>query len=136
MTADGVLHEVDTIIYATGFRITNNPMAEKIHGADGRSLREHWAHTGMQAYCGTTIPGFPNYFMLAGPNTGIGHTSLVVMIEAQLAHVVGAFRALRAQGASVVDVRAGHAGTLERGGAAQSGAHGLERRRLLELVSR
>ncbi len=106
VTADGVLHEVDTIIYGTGFRTTNNPMAEKIHGADGRSLKEHWAHTGMQAYCGTTIPGFPNYFMLAGPNTGIGHTSLLVMIEAQVAHVVGAFRALRAQGASVVDVRA------------------------------
>ncbi len=105
VTADGVLHEADTIIYGTGFRITNNPMAEKIHGADGRSLGEHWAGTGMQAYCGTTIPGFPNYFMLAGPNTGIGHTSLVVMIEAQLAHVVGAFRALRAQGARVIDVR-------------------------------
>lgn len=105
VTADGVLHEVDTIIYGTGFRITSNPMAEKVHGADGRSLREHWADTGMQAFCGTTIPGFPNYFMLAGPNTGIGHTSLVVMIEAQLAHVVGALRALRAQGASVIDVR-------------------------------
>ncbi len=106
LTADGVLHEVDTIIYGTGFRITNNPMAERIRGADGRSLREHWADTGMQAYCGTTIPGFPNYFMLAGPNTGIGHTSLVVMIEAQLAHVVAALRALQAQGASVIDVRA------------------------------
>jgi cation diffusion facilitator CzcD-associated flavoprotein CzcO len=105
VTADGVLHEVDTIIYGTGFRITDNPMAEKIHDADGRSLKDHWADTGMQAYCGATIPGFPNYFMLAGPNTGIGHTSLVVMIEAQLAHVVGAFRALRARGASVVDVR-------------------------------
>jgi cation diffusion facilitator CzcD-associated flavoprotein CzcO len=106
VTADGALHQVDTIIYGTGFRITNNPMAERIHGVDGRSLKEHWAGTGMQAYCGTTIPGFPNYFMLAGPNTGIGHTSLVVMIEAQLAHVVGAFRALDDQGASVVDVRA------------------------------
>jgi cation diffusion facilitator CzcD-associated flavoprotein CzcO len=106
VTADGVLHEVDTLIYGTGFRITNNPMAAKIHGVDGRSLREHWADTGMQAYCGATIPGFPNYFMLAGPNTGIGHTSLVVMIEAQIAHVVGALRALRDRGASVIDVRA------------------------------
>jgi cation diffusion facilitator CzcD-associated flavoprotein CzcO len=105
VTADGTLHEVDTIIYGTGFRITTNPMAEKVRGADGRTLREHWAGTGMQAYCGTTIPGFPNYFMMAGPNTGIGHTSLVVMIEAQVAHVVGALRALKARGASVIDVR-------------------------------
>ena len=100
VTADGTLHAVDTIIYGTGFRVTDNPMAEKVHGADGRTLTEHWAATGMRAYCGTTIPGFPNYFMLAGPNTGIGHTSLVVMIEAQVAHVVGALRALRDRGAA------------------------------------
>jgi cation diffusion facilitator CzcD-associated flavoprotein CzcO len=105
LTADGVLHEVDTIIYGTGFRVTSSPMAEQVRGLDGRTLKEHWAETGMRAYCGTTIPGFPNYFMMAGPNTGIGHTSLVVMIEAQIAHVVGALRALRTRGAGVVDVR-------------------------------
>jgi cation diffusion facilitator CzcD-associated flavoprotein CzcO len=105
VTADGVLHEVDTIIYGTGFRVTKSPMAEKVVGVDGRSLKDHWADTGMQAYCGTTIPGFPNYFMLAGPNTGIGHTSLIVMIEAQVAHIVGALRALRERGAGVVEVR-------------------------------
>ena len=101
VTADGVVHEVDTIIYGTGFRVTANPMGDKVRGVDGRTLAEHWAGTGMQAYCGTTIPGFPNFFMLAGPNTGIGHTSLVVMIEAQVAHVVGAL----ASGARVVEVR-------------------------------
>ena len=105
VTADGVLHEVDTIIYGTGFRITSNPMAEKVVGADGRTLKEHWSETGMRAYCGTTIDRFPNFFMLAGPNTGIGHTSLVVMIEAQVSHVVGALRALKSAGASVADVR-------------------------------
>jgi cation diffusion facilitator CzcD-associated flavoprotein CzcO len=105
VTADGSLHHVDTIIYGTGFRITSNPMAEKIHGADGRSLAEHWTATGMRAYCGTTIAGFPNYFMMAGPNTGIGHTSLVVMIEAQIAHVVAALRALRDRDAAVIDLR-------------------------------
>ena len=120
VTADGALHEVDTIIYGTGFRITNNPMAERIHGVDGRSLKEHWAGTGMRAYCGTTIPGFPNYFMLAGPNTGIGHTSLVVMIEAQLAHVVGAFRALRDRGATCRRRAPRHAGG--------AGAHEVQRK--------
>jgi cation diffusion facilitator CzcD-associated flavoprotein CzcO len=105
VTADGVVHRADTIIYGTGFRVANNPMGEKVRGIDGRTLTEHWATTGMQAYCGTTIAGFPNYFMLAGPNTGIGHTSLVVMIEAQVAHIVGALRALQARGASVIEVR-------------------------------
>jgi cation diffusion facilitator CzcD-associated flavoprotein CzcO len=105
VTADGTVHEVDTIIYGTGFRITDNPTAAQIFGADGHSLKEHWAGTGMQAYCGTTIAGFPNFFMLAGPNTGIGHTSLVVMIEAQVSHVVGALEALDASGTKVVDVR-------------------------------
>ena len=100
VTADGVLHEVDTIIYGTGFRITEQP-----HGRTGDRRRRahpqrHWASAGvgMSAYCGATIPGFPNFFMLAGPNTGIGHTSLVVMIEAQIAHVTGALRAMRRGG--------------------------------------
>ena len=106
VTADGALHEVDTIIYGTGFRVTNNP--------DGRTgsaaptavrSRSTGPARGMRAYRGTTIPGFPNYFMLAGPNTGIGHTSLVVMIEAQVAHVVGALRALRHGASGVIDVR-------------------------------
>ena len=107
VTADGVLHEVDTIIYGTGFRITNNPMAERVIGTDGRTLKEHWssAGVGMSAYCGATIPGFPNFFMLAGPNTGIGHTSLVVMIEAQIAHVTGALRAMRQRRGTAVEVR-------------------------------
>jgi cation diffusion facilitator CzcD-associated flavoprotein CzcO len=105
VTADGTLHEVDTIIYGTGFLVTRNTMADKITGADGRTLHEHWAANGMQAYCGTTVPGFPNYFALAGPNTGIGHTSLVVMIEAQVAHIVGALRAARVRHAKAVEVR-------------------------------
>ena len=105
VTADGALHEVDTVIYGTGFRPTDNPMAHKVRGVDGRTLKEHWAGTGMRAYRGTAMPGFPNYFMLNGPNTGIGHTSLLVMIEAQVAHVIGALRALRARGERVIAVR-------------------------------
>ena len=52
VTADGALHEADTIIYGTGFRITTNPMAEQVRGADGRTLKEHWSGTGVRAYCG------------------------------------------------------------------------------------
>jgi cation diffusion facilitator CzcD-associated flavoprotein CzcO len=105
VTADGTLHKVDTIIYGTGFLVTRNTMADKIVGVDGNTLHEHWGASGMQAYCGTTVPGFPNYFALAGPNTGIGHTSLVVMIEAQVAHIVGALQATRVRHAKSVEVR-------------------------------
>jgi cation diffusion facilitator CzcD-associated flavoprotein CzcO len=105
VTADGVVHAVDTIIFGTGFHVTDNPVAGLIVGKAGVSLQQHWATTGMQAYCGTTIPGFPNYFMLAGPNTGIGHTSLVVMIEAQVDHAVGALKAVADGGKLSLDVR-------------------------------
>jgi cation diffusion facilitator CzcD-associated flavoprotein CzcO len=107
LTADGVEHRADVIIYGTGFRVTDNPTTEHIIGKGGQSLSAYWAstETGMSAYCGTTIPGFPNFFMLAGPNTGIGHTSLVVMIEAQVAHVVGALAALGEANQAAVEVR-------------------------------
>ena len=105
VTADGVEHEVDTIIFGTGFRVTDNPVMERVRGADGLSLAEHWADGGMRAYLGTTVDRFPNFFMLAGPNTGIGHTSLVVMLEAQLRYVVDAIRTADAAGAGAVEVR-------------------------------
>ncbi len=105
VTADGVVHEVDTIIYGTGFRVTDNPVAERVRNAQGVTLAQHWAETGMQAYLGTTVPGFPNFFMLAGPNTGIGHTSLVVMIEAQVTYIVDGLRQMDEAGAGAVEVR-------------------------------
>ena len=105
VTADGVEHEVDTIIYGTGFRVTDNPVAHRIHGRDGSSLAESWELGGMQAYLGTTIVGFPNLFMLAGPNTGIGHTSLVVMIEAQLTYIADCLRLMARRGLASVEPR-------------------------------
>lgn len=105
VTDDGVKHEVDTLVFATGFRITDAPMAARVRGADGRTLAETWGATGPRAYLGTTVPGFPNLFLLSGPNTGIGHTSLVYMIESQLPYVLGAVRHLEATGAAAVDLR-------------------------------
>ncbi len=105
VTADGIEHAVDTIIFGTGFRVTDNPVGEWVRGTDGRTLAEHWGEHGMQAYLGTTVPGFPNLFLLAGPNTGIGHTSLVVMIEAQLSYILGALQALEEKQAAVLEVR-------------------------------
>ena len=105
VTADGTEHEVDTIIFGTGFKVTDNPVAEWVRGADGRTLADHWSEHGMQAYLGTTVPRFPNLYLLAGPNTGIGHTSLVVMIEAQLCYVVQALELAERTGAGSIEVR-------------------------------
>ncbi|HUF33443.1 MAG TPA: NAD(P)/FAD-dependent oxidoreductase [Acidimicrobiales bacterium] len=105
VTADGVEHAVDTIIFGTGFHVTDNPVANRLRGVGGTTLADRWASTGAQAYLGTTVPGFPNLFLLAGPNTGIGHTSLVVMIEAQLAYITDALRLMDETGAASVDVR-------------------------------
>ena len=105
VTADGTEHQVDTIIFGTGFKVTDNPVAEWVRGADGRTLAEHWGEHGMQAYLGTTVPRFPNLYLLAGPNTGIGHTSLVVMIEAQLRYVVQALELAERTGAGSLEVR-------------------------------
>ena len=105
VTADGVEHPVDTIIYGTGFHVTDNPVADRIVGRAGQTLTDFWDTTGAQAYLGTTVPAFPNFFMLAGPNTGIGHTSLVVMIEAQLSYIVDALRMMDERHAKSVEVR-------------------------------
>ena len=83
---DGVEREVDTIILGTGFHVTDLPIATRVRGSDGRSLAEHWDGS-LQALRGTTVAGFPNLFFLLGPNTGLGHTSVVLMAEAQARYV-------------------------------------------------
>jgi cation diffusion facilitator CzcD-associated flavoprotein CzcO len=101
---DGTEREVDTIIFGTGFHVTDVPIANRIHGRDGRTLAETW-NGSMQAYKGTTIAGYPNLFFLVGPNTGLGHTSIVFMVESQIAYVLDALRTLRERGAHSLDVR-------------------------------
>ena len=105
VTADGVEHEADTIIFATGFHVTDIPLAGLVTGTDGRTLAAHW-HRSPQAYRGTAIAGFPNLFFLVGPNTGLGHNSIVFMIEAQLRYLLGALDAMRAAGAGRIEVKA------------------------------
>ncbi|MGA4727781.1 flavin-containing monooxygenase [Micromonospora taraxaci] len=94
VTADGVHHLADTVIFGTGFHVTDSPVVRRIQGRGGRTLGEAWTPS-MHAYRGTTINGFPNLFFLLGPNTGLGHTSVVLMIEAQLRLVVAALRHMR-----------------------------------------
>lgn len=103
VTADGREREVDTIICGTGFRATSQPIAERVYGRDGRSLADAW-RDGMRAYGGTTVSGFPNLFLLLGPNTGGGHTSVVLMAEAQMVYIREAVRYLVERGITAVDV--------------------------------
>jgi cation diffusion facilitator CzcD-associated flavoprotein CzcO len=102
--ADGTRKEVDTIIFGTGFHVTDMPMASWIHGRDGRTLAEVWSG-GAQAHRGTTVAGFPNLFVLVGPNTGLGHSSMIYMIESQVAYTIDALRYLQRTGIPAVEVR-------------------------------
>ncbi len=101
--SDGVEREVDVIIFGTGFHVSDIPFADKVRGRDGRSLAEVWKGS-PRAYLGTAVPGFPNYFMFLGPNTGLGHSSMIYMIESQIEHVSRALRALDKQGAATIEV--------------------------------
>ncbi len=102
---EGVEHEVDTIIFGTGFRVTDPPVAERVVGKDGRTLADVWAQQGMSAYLGTTVAGFPNLFFLVGPNTGLGHNSIVYMIESQIAYLMDGLAQMDAAGIAAVEPR-------------------------------
>ncbi|HVW32322.1 MAG TPA: NAD(P)/FAD-dependent oxidoreductase, partial [Acidimicrobiia bacterium] len=98
VAADGTEHPVDTIIFGTGFRVTDIPVADRIVGRGGITLKDRWS-PGMRAYKGSAVAGFPNLFLLVGPNTGLGHSSQVFMIESQIAYVLDAVRHIGRTGA-------------------------------------
>ncbi|WP_175856575.1 alpha/beta hydrolase fold domain-containing protein [Burkholderia anthina] len=102
-TDDGVHHPVDAIVYGTGFAATAFLSPMRITGRDGLDLNDAWRR-GAQAYLGLTVPGFPNFFMLYGPNTNLGHNSIVYMLESQIAHVMRCVLAMRRDGARAIDV--------------------------------
>ncbi|MBW3608963.1 MAG: NAD(P)/FAD-dependent oxidoreductase [Actinobacteria bacterium] len=102
--ADGSAREVDTIIFGTGFHVTDPPSARLVRGRDGGSLAERM-QSGIQAYLGATVEGLPNYFKLIGPNTGLGHNSMIYMIESQLNYVMDALRVMDEQGYAEFEVR-------------------------------
>jgi cation diffusion facilitator CzcD-associated flavoprotein CzcO len=102
--SEGVERGIDTIIFGTGFQVAKMPIAERVRGRDGRLLADAW-RDGMQAHLGTTVAGFPNLFVVPGPNTGLGHTSMVFMIESQIAYVLDCMRVMDANGVGAVDVR-------------------------------
>ncbi|MCZ4553712.1 flavin-containing monooxygenase [Gordonia rubripertincta] len=105
VTADGVSHSVDVIIYATGFHVTDGFDQLALKGARGEDLPSHWHETGINTHLGITTEGFPNLFFLLGPNTGLGHNSVVFMIEQQIKYIMKAIDAVDSRGAQRVDVR-------------------------------
>lgn len=96
VTTDGIEHEVDTIIFGTGFQVAETKIAKQIRGRGGKTLSEVWQGS-MKAHLGTTVSGFPGLFMLQGPNTGLGHTSVIVIIESQIEHVIAALKNMNAR---------------------------------------
>jgi cation diffusion facilitator CzcD-associated flavoprotein CzcO len=99
VTHDGIEREVDVIIWGTGFHVTENPEWDNLVGRDGRSLSATWAERGMESYLGTLVPNFPNSFMIIGPNTGLGHSSMVYMIESNVDFVMRALTHIDNSGA-------------------------------------
>jgi len=105
VAADGSVREVDAIICATGFE-TVEPLARlHVQGTGGRTLAAAW-RDGPEAYHGITVAGFPNLFLLLGPNTGTGHTSVLIPIEAQARYTLACILELTRRGARSIDVRA------------------------------
>ena len=102
---EGIERPVDAIIFGTGFQATDPPLARHIRGRGGRTLAEAWAGS-PKAYLGTTVAGFPNLFVLLGPNTGLGHSSVVYMIESQIEHVMKALRYMRRRAIAALEPRA------------------------------
>jgi len=105
VTGDGVERPVDVIVYGTGFRATEMLRGIRIVGRGGVEIHEAWSKR-ISAFLGITVNGFPNFFMLLGPHTGLGHNSVILMIEAQVRYVMSCLRLMQRRGARVMEVRA------------------------------
>jgi cation diffusion facilitator CzcD-associated flavoprotein CzcO len=104
ITADGSLHEVDCIIWGTGFKTNDFMFPMEITGDAGQRLRDVWS-AGAHAHLGISVPGFPNMFMMYGPNTNTSGGSIIVYLEAQAGYLRQALQELRTRGAGAIDVR-------------------------------
>ncbi len=104
VSGDGKERALDAIVYATGFEASEAKPPFPMAGRGGLDLKEVWKQ-GVTAYGGTTISGFPNAFLLVGPNTILGHSSMIFMMESQFAYVLDAIRTIRSRRLKYVDVR-------------------------------
>ena len=105
VTKDGVTHEADVLIYSTGFETNTFFAPMQVQGLNGEVLNELWDREGAEAYLGITHTGYPNFFMMYGPNTNLGHNSIVVMIEAQTRYILSCLNELDTRSASWLDVK-------------------------------
>ena len=105
VSADGTEREIDSLVVATGFHVTDSPAYQGIYGREGKTLAQVFDEEGQQGYKGAAVANFPNMFFLVGPNTGLGHTSMVFMIESQLNYVIDALDTIDKHDIGVIEVR-------------------------------
>jgi cyclohexanone monooxygenase len=105
VTTTGEVRDVDAIVLATGFHVTDSPTFERIVGAEGRTLADVWDANGQQAYKGAAVTGFPNLLFVVGPNCGLGHSSMIYMIESHLNYLSSALETIDKRGIARFDVR-------------------------------
>ncbi|MFB5650098.1 flavin-containing monooxygenase [Leptospira wolffii] len=103
-TKDGKEHKVDAIVFATGFQASEAVAPFEIRGRKGQLLADVWKDAA-EAYLGTTVSGFPNLFLIVGPNTGLGHSSMILMIESQVQYTLQGIRYLTKKNVKFLDVR-------------------------------
>lgn len=103
--AAGTLHKVDTIIHATGFKPFSLLEGMEIVGKGGLQMADYFAGGGVRAHKTVSVPGFPNFAFLTGPNSGLGHNSIILMIEAQVDYIIGCIQAMTKKGAKSIDVK-------------------------------
>jgi cation diffusion facilitator CzcD-associated flavoprotein CzcO len=104
VTTDGVRHPADCLIFGTGFQVADPFPRGLVRGRGGVDIVDTW-RDGAHAYLGTTLPGYPNFFMIVGPNTGLGHNSMVFMIESQVEYILRALQTMQAERTAAIEVR-------------------------------
>jgi cation diffusion facilitator CzcD-associated flavoprotein CzcO len=106
VTADGTHRKFDAIICGTGFQVNDVDTPFRVTGAGGAELGEAWRRDGPEAYLGVSVAGFPNLFLIVGPNTALGHNSMIYMIESQVRYIAECVRALQRRRARTISLRA------------------------------
>ena len=102
---DGIARPVDVVIMGTGFEAAEPPYAQHIVGRDGVRLSEQWKANGVEAYAGSTVAGFPNLFLMIGPNSTLAHNSMIFMIESHINYIASALAFMARPGVGSVEVR-------------------------------
>lgn len=104
VSADGTQHELDLIVYSTGYDATDGVISYPVVGRQGKTLASAWADY-PRAYMGTSVPNFPNLFVVTGPNTGIGHTSALFLIESQMRYIMSCITQVKQRNRQVIEVK-------------------------------